>query len=192
MRPGSRGHRGGGQGPRRWGAGGRATVEQGPRRRGPRPRRGRAAGDRGRTGVRAQGKQGARVGRRKGMGGEERKGEGEGRGAHLGVQIQRSPSPKPRAPWGEREVGERGGCCAGELNEGKRPGEGGAHGEGTGARGARTKLGWVRLGWAAPWVKTHDTHNHRSEFNSRSKIQNETKQHTRLNTTSDKRKYDSA
>jgi hypothetical protein len=23
-------------------------------------------------------------------------------------------------------MGERGGCCAGELNEGKRPGEGGA------------------------------------------------------------------
>jgi hypothetical protein len=49
-------------------------------------------------------------------------------------------------------------------------------------------LGWVGLGWAAPWVKTHDMHNHRSEFNSQSKIQNETKQHTRLNTTSDKRK----
>jgi hypothetical protein len=55
-------------------------------------------------------------------------------------------------------------------------------GEGTGARGApgraglgRTELGWVRLGWAAPRVKPHGTHNHRSEFNSRSKIRNETK-----------------
>jgi hypothetical protein len=57
-----------------------------------------------------------------------------------------------------------------------------------GARG----LGRVGLGWTAPWVKTHDTHNHISEFNSRSKIRNKTKQHMRLNTTSDKRKYDSA
>jgi hypothetical protein len=50
-------------------------------------------------------------------------------------------------------------------------------------------LGWVGSGWAGPHrgSKSHGTHNHRSEFNSRSKIQNETKQHTRLNTTSDKR-----
>jgi hypothetical protein len=74
---GAGGHRGGGQGPRRWGAGGCTTREQGPRRRGLRPRRGARAGETG----------GAR--------GEE-KGEGEGkrerereRGAHLGVQIRR-------------------------------------------------------------------------------------------------------
>jgi hypothetical protein len=37
----------------------------------------------------------------------------------------------------------------GELNEGKRPGEGAQYREGQGARGAQAKLGW-----AAPRVKT--------------------------------------
>jgi hypothetical protein len=56
---------------------------------------------------------------------------------------------------GEREVGERGSCCAGELNEGKRPGVGvrtwgragapEAHGPGPGRAGT----GRVGLGWAA-------------------------------------------
>jgi hypothetical protein len=141
--------------------------------------------------VRAQGKQGRRWGgeRGGGGGGEERK--GEGRGAHLGVQIWRSPSPKPREPRGERER-----RCAGELNEGKRPGEGHiGRGRAPGARGSswagpgRARLGWAGSGWAEPHrgSKPRGTHNHRSEFNSRSKIQNETKQYTRLNTTSDKR-----
>jgi hypothetical protein len=59
-------------------------------------------------------------------------------------------------------------------------------------RGAWAKVGRAGMGWAAPRVKIHDTHNHRSEFKSRSKIRNETKPHTRLNMTSNKRKYDSA
>jgi hypothetical protein len=63
----------------------------------------------------------------------KREGKGRGGEAHLGVQIRRSLSPKPRAPRGERERWRRGGCCAGELNEGKRPGEGGGRmGEGQG------------------------------------------------------------
>jgi hypothetical protein len=49
----------------------------------------------------------------------------------------------------EREMGERGGCCAGELNERKRPGEGGgAPGAGQGARKARAELGQAGSGWA--------------------------------------------
>jgi hypothetical protein len=57
--------------------------------------------------------------------------------------------------------------------------------EGQGTRGARAK---AKPGWAGPYrgSKSHGTHNHRSESNSRNKIRNETKQHTRLNTTSDK------
>jgi hypothetical protein len=73
------------------------------------------------------------------------------------------------------------------MRERETRGGGGAHGEGTGARGARAEARPSGPGWAAPRVKTH-----RSEFNSRSKIRNETKQHTRLNTTLDKRKYDLA
>jgi hypothetical protein len=54
---------------------------------------------------------------------EERRGEGEeregGRGegnSPRGSKLLLSPSPNPRAPWGEREVGEgEGGCCAGEI-----------------------------------------------------------------------------
>jgi hypothetical protein len=63
-------------------------------------------------------------------------------------------------------VGERGSCCAGELNEGKET-RGGGRGMGRGrAPGdARAKaepswaepgwagLDWVGLGWAAPRVK---------------------------------------
>jgi hypothetical protein len=81
----------------------------------------------------------------------------------------------------------------GELNEGKRDkGRGHAHREGQGAR--------AELGWAGPHrgSKLCGMHNYKSEFKSRSKIRNETKRHTRLNTTSDKRsmirhekKYDS-
>jgi hypothetical protein len=57
-------------------------------------------------------------------------------------------------------------------------------GEGQGARGARVELGRARPHRGS---KPRGTHNQRSEFDSRSKIRNETKQHTRLNTTSDKR-----
>jgi hypothetical protein len=86
-----------------------------------------------------------RAGTRRGATGEPP--GGRTRGGHLWVQIQRSPSPKPRAPWGEIEMGERGGCYVGELNEGKRPGEGRrAHREGQGARGTRAELGRAGLG----------------------------------------------
>jgi hypothetical protein len=63
---------------------------------------------------------------------------------------------------------------------GRDHGRGGAHREGQGARGARAELGWVESGLAGPHrgSNPHGTHNHRSEFNSRSKIQNETQQHT--------------
>jgi hypothetical protein len=66
---------------------------------------------------------------------------------------------------------------------------GGAHREGQGTRGARAELGQAGLGWSGPHrgSKPRGTHNHRSEFNPRSKIRNETKKHTLLNTTSDKR-----
>jgi hypothetical protein len=47
---------------------------------------------------------------------------------------------------GERERWEReGGCCAGELNEGKETRGGGAW-EGTGVRGTRAELGRAGLG----------------------------------------------
>jgi hypothetical protein len=47
----------------------------------------------------------------------EREGEREGRGnSPWGSKLRRSPSPNPRAPRGEREVGEgEGGCCTGEI-----------------------------------------------------------------------------
>jgi hypothetical protein len=114
----------------------------------------------------------------------ERKRRERGRGAHLGVQIGRSPSPKPRAPWGERERWRRGGCCAGKSNERKGEKGGGAHGgrdRATGARGPE----WAGLGRAGSrrGAKTLDTHRHRMGTKSR----NETKQNTRLNTTSDKK-----
>jgi hypothetical protein len=67
---------------------------------------------------------------------------------------------------------------------GKDQGRGRTHGEGQGARGARTELGRAGSGWAGPHhgSKPRGTHNHRSEFKS----QNETEQNTRLSTTSDK------
>jgi hypothetical protein len=137
--PGERGHRGTGEppgtGPRASGATGRGAA-----------RRGRRGGTRqGRRGAR-DGATGGALGRRRkgrGKGERERNREGEGRGAHLGVQIWRSLSPKPRAPqrrW-ERQ-GETGSCCAGELNEGKRPGEGDT-------RGAWAELGRAGLGRTA-------------------------------------------
>jgi hypothetical protein len=64
----------------------------------------------------------------------------------------------------------------------------GAHmGEGQGTRGARARAGQLGRARSCRRAKTHDTHNHRSESKSR----NETKQNTRLSTTSDK-KYASA
>jgi hypothetical protein len=130
-------------GPRRRGRGGRARVVVG----GPR------AGLQGRAHVRE--KKGAHAGKERGGRGRE----GEGRGAYLRVQIRRSPFLKPRAPRGERERGGRGGCCAGELNEEKRPGEGArawGRGRALGAREpkpGRAGPGRVGLGWATPRVK---------------------------------------
>jgi hypothetical protein len=122
----------------------RGTDAQGCGRAGARGRRGAGAG----VAVRA-----ARVG--------EKEGEGEGK-----REMERERELTSGSKSGdhrlqnlghhgeEREVGEGGSCCAGELNEGKRPGEG-AHGRGTGAPGS----GWVGLGHVAG-PKTHDTHNH--------------------------------
>jgi hypothetical protein len=85
-------------------------------------------------------------------------------------------------------VRERGSCCAGELNEGERPGEGGTHGGGVGTPGARG-LGPGRAGpgWATPRVKIPWHTQPKSESNSQNKIRNETKQCTRLSTKLDKR-----
>jgi hypothetical protein len=60
----------------------------------------------------------------------------------------------------------------------REKGSGGAHGE-QGAPGARGPS-WAGPGWAGPHrgSKPRGTHNHRSEINSLSIIQNETKQHT--------------
>jgi hypothetical protein len=94
-----------------------------------------------------------RRGRAQGSEGEEEEeGErgGEGRGAHLGDPNSGDHRLQDLGHHGERErCGRGGGCCTGELNEGKRPGERGAHGEGTGARGARAELGRAGLGRTA-------------------------------------------
>jgi hypothetical protein len=101
---------------------------------------------------RATGLQGAhRKKKREGEGRE--RGRGRERGAHLGVQIRRSPSPKPRAQRG-RERWERGGCCAGKLNERKGEKGGGAcTWEGAGRQGragqGRAELGQAGLGRVA-------------------------------------------
>jgi hypothetical protein len=63
-----------------------------------------------------------------------------------------------------------------ERRERAHMGEGQGAGERGPERADETGLG--RAG-SCHRAKTHDTHNHRSEFDSR----NETKQHTRLNTT---------
>jgi hypothetical protein len=124
-------------------------------------------------------------GRARGVGERRRKRKGREReeGAHHGDPNSGDQCLQNLGHHGEeREVGERGSFYVGELNEGKRPGKGGAWG-GAGRQG-RAGRGRVGLGREP---KSRGTHNHGSEFNSRSKIRNETKQHTRLNTTSDKR-----
>jgi hypothetical protein len=79
--------------------------------------------------------------------------------------------------------------CTRELNEGKRDQGRGAHGEGQGARGARAK---ARPSWAAGLSRAalrdkNPRHTQpQIEIQSRNEIQNENKQHTRLNTTSNK------
>jgi hypothetical protein len=45
-------------------------------------------------------------------------------------------------------------------------GEGGTHGEGRGRQG---RAGRTRPGWATPWIKTHDTHDHQSESDRKPK-----------------------
>jgi hypothetical protein len=66
----------------------------------------------------------------------------------------------------------------------------GQQGEGSGARGragqGRAVSHWVGLGWAGPRVKIPWHAQPQIGIQMRNKIRNETKQHTRLNTTSDK------
>jgi hypothetical protein len=112
------------------------------------------------------------VAREGGAGAQPGEGTGVGRGGRRG-RGEREEGAHHRDPNSgdqrlqnlehhveEREVGERGSCCAGELNEGKRPGERGTHmgrGRALGARGprpGRAGPGQVGLGWAAPRVKT--------------------------------------
>jgi hypothetical protein len=160
--------------------GGRTTGRTGAAPSGPRPRRG----------VRTGGKQGSAQGK-KGEGERKREREGEG-SSPRGSKFRRSPSPKPRAPRGERErERERwereGGCCTGELNEGKGPGEGAHIGEGTtpGARGpswaALCRAGLGRIAGQNPVARTTTDRNPNAKWKSQRDETN-----TRLNTTSDK------
>jgi hypothetical protein len=119
-------------------------------------------GSRGRAGVASPGAEAAQGCARRGNRGtrREEKGEGEGkrereRGGEL---TSGSKSGDHRLQnlghhRGEREVGERGGCCAGELNEGKRPGEGARMGRARalGARGSS----WAGLGRTAGQNRRH-------------------------------------
>jgi hypothetical protein len=135
----TRGARGRGRG--RWG--GRATGA-GPPGRGVRRGRGRRGGasngvgspggrdgGRGLPGRGAQWEQGHRG---EAMGGGKRERE---RGAHLRDPNSGDHRLQDLGHHGGRERGGRGGCCAGELNEGKRPGEGARMGRARapGARG---------------------------------------------------------
>jgi hypothetical protein len=86
---------------------------------------------------------------------KKRKGRERGGGSPQGSKFRRSASPNPRASWGRERGGRERELCAGELNEGKRPGEGGARmgsGRAPGPRGPRP--GQAGPGWAAPRVKT--------------------------------------
>jgi hypothetical protein len=180
MLPGGRGRapcQGAGEGRRRaLGAGGGALSRARGRGRGSRrtpgePRAG-AAHARGRG-------EGSRAGEKKGRGRERGRGRGElTSGSKFGDhRLQNLGHHKERVRW------RRGGCCAGKSNERKGEKGGDAHiGEGQGTGGTRARAG--RLGWAGSRAGTEapNTRNHRSESKSR----NETKQNTRLSTTSDK------
>jgi hypothetical protein len=129
----------------RQGAAGSAAG--GPRegaRQGP---RGGAAGEPlgGRGARRRRGTRGGRLGRAQGGRAGEEEGEGEGKLTSGSKSGDHRLQNLGHHEWRERE----GGCCAGELNEGKRDkGRGGGHGEGTapGARGPRPG----RVGRAGP------------------------------------------
>jgi hypothetical protein len=128
--------------------------------------------------------EGGRVGGR-GCAGKE-KGEGKRereRGAHLGDPNSGDHRLQNLGHRGEkeREMGERERLLRGR-NQMRERDLGGAWGA-VGARGAGAELGRVR---PHRGPKPHGTHNHRSEINLRSKIQNGTKQRTRLRTKSDK------
>jgi hypothetical protein len=56
----------------------------------------------------------------------KRKGREREEGAHHGDPNSGDHRLQNLGHHGERERWRRGGCCVGELNEGKRPGEGGA------------------------------------------------------------------
>jgi hypothetical protein len=175
----------------------KAGAAPGAARRGPRGRTGGAEGLR-RGAPRGLRREAAR-GRKKGRG--RGRGEGEGRGGELtswskfGDHCLQNLGHHGE----ERERWRRGGCCAGKLNERKEEkGEGGAHGEGQGARGARARVGpsWARPsrarpGWVASRVKIPRHAQPQIGNPLRNEIQNETKQNTRLSTISDK-KYASA
>jgi hypothetical protein len=75
---------------------------------------------------------------------------------------------------------------------GRDQARGRAHGEGQGARGAWAELGRVRPGRAGPHRGSKPMTRTTTDRNSTREAKSETKQHTRLNTTSDKIKYDSA
>jgi hypothetical protein len=116
-----------------------------------------AAGARGRAGRRPGRRAGcARPGEARGVGERrtKRKEIERGGGSARGSKSDDQRLQNLGHHGGEREVGERGSCCAEELNEGKRD------------------KGRGRV--AGP--KTHDTHNHRSESNSRNENRNETRQ----------------
>jgi hypothetical protein len=133
-----------------------------------------AAGARGRAGRRPGRRAGcARPGEARGVGERrtKRKEIERGGGSARGSKSDDQRLQNLGHHGGEREVGERGSCCAEELNEGKRDKGRGCMGEGQGPPGARgPRSGRV----AGP--KTHDTHNHRSESNSRNENRNETRQ----------------
>jgi hypothetical protein len=91
-----------------------------------------------------------RVGKKKGEGKGKRERERERAGDLTSGSKSGDHHLQNLGHHGERERWERkGGCCAGELNEGKRDkGRGARMGEGQGARVARAELGQARSGWA--------------------------------------------
>jgi hypothetical protein len=91
--------------------------------------RGRGVAGREAAGAPGRSYAGAHTEEERGGGGEER-----GRGELTSGSKSGDHHLQTLGHHREREVGERGSCYARELNEGKRPGEGGAHGGGAGAR----------------------------------------------------------
>jgi hypothetical protein len=182
---------------------GRAPPGRGRGPRGSRQgRRGEASrGARGRPrGAPLGSRQGRARGGTKGAGGRpqraRRGASREGaRGAALGARREDTWGKKEGEGEWKRER-ERGGSCCAVKNWMRRKGEKGGwartHGEGQGARGARTKAGpsWVRPGWAGldrtavqnPAARTTTDRRPNAKRNPQ-----RDKTNARLNTTSDKR-----